>query len=427
MISIRNTIFTACLFTSILSFAAPPDSGKIIFKSKEITLAQADNITRTNISFSPCSIRKNEKVYLYFNAWISGYSGWIHSLGLEINGKLLGDLTSARKVRLLNRIGKMQITAGKTDWWDSKKRGKALLLLFGAKDKVDKRIIYPREEGTGYLLDITDMVNLNKKNTLTFINYLTTKVYKDNKKRSVMIDDLQIGYMSNKIVAKLRGESLGKQYGIKLNILDQPPKIDAIINKQEWAKAYTMKLQNTRIGKLKNSTTVYIAYNNENLYFALQCFEKDMNKLKTMFYHTEEHDNSIWQDDCVDIILAPYGNKKEFYHIIINAAGITYDAFNGNTAWESSMRKAVRKGKNFWITEVAIPLRSLGVDLQAGDIWEINVGRAEKPSSELSAINLSPGKFSQNLTPVQFGSPKNGISLTAINFNKSNKIKINNK
>jgi F5/8 type C domain/Carbohydrate family 9 binding domain-like len=424
MISIRNTIFTVCLFISALSFAAQPDNGKIVLKSpQKIILPQADNPTRTSISFSACHAQKNDAVYLYFNAWMPEYGGWTHQLGIEINGKRLGKLDSAKKVRLLNRIGKMQTSYGggkDFDWWN----GEKLLLFYGAKDKVDKRIIYPREEGTSYLLDISDMVNPNKKNTLTLINYLTTKMFKDKKKRVIAVDDLQIGYMSNKTLAKLRGENSGKPQTVKLNYLSRAPQIDGRIKKKEWINAYSTKLQNIRAEKLKNSTTVYIGYDNENLYFALQCFEKDMNKLKTLFTHTEEHDNSIWQDDCVDILLAPYGNKKDFYHIIINAAGISYDAFDGNTAWESSMRKAVRKNKISWTVELAVPIRSLGSNLQAGDIWNINVGREQKTSAELSSINPGPGNFSQNLIPVQFGIPENGISLTAINFKKSNKLKL---
>jgi cellulose/xylan binding protein with CBM9 domain/F5/8 type C domain-containing protein len=425
MISIRNTIFTACLFTAILSFAAQPDYGGIVLKSsKKIILPQADTPIRTSVSFPACPEKKGDAVYLYFNAWMPKYGGWLSILGIEINGKRLGKFNSVKKVRLLNRIGKMQTTLARRkyfDWWN----GEKLLLFFGAKDKVDKRIIYPRAEGTGYLLDITDIVNSDKKNNLTFINYLTTKVYKDNKKRVIAVDDLQIGYMSNKTVAKLRGENSGKKQTIKLNQLPNAPKIDAIIKKKEWINAYSTKLQNIRGGKLKNPATVYIGYDNENLYFALQCFEKDMNKLKTLFTHTEEHDNSIWQDDCVEVFLAPYGNKKDYYHVIINAAGITYDAFAGNTAWESSMRKAVRKDENSWTVECAIPLRSLDANLQAGDTWGINVGREEKPSAELSSINPGAGNFSKNLIPVQFGTPENGISLAAINFKKSSKLKLN--
>ena len=129
--------------------------------------------------------------------------------------------------------------------------------------------------------------------------------------------------------------------------------------------------------------------------------------------------------NCVEIFLAPYGNKKDCYHIIINAAGITYDAFAGNRLWGSMLRKAVRRNKDSWTVEAAIPLRSLGIVLQAGDIWQVNVGREEKPNSELSSMCPKPGSFSKNLVTGQFRIPANGVSLAAINFEKSSKLKLN--
>ena len=212
---------------------------------------------------------------------------------------------------------------------------------------------------------------------------------------------------------------------ILLNHLPKAPEIDADIEKQEWGNVYTAELQNICGGKLKNLTTVHIGYDKNNLYFAFKCFEKDMDKLKTLFTHTEEHDNNIYLDDCIEIFVAPYGNTEDYYHIIVNAAGVTYDAFAGNTIWESSLRKAVRKNKDSWTVEVAIPFYSFGANVPTGDIWMINVGREEKNSAELSSINPKPGNFSEHLIPVQFGTPENGISLTAVNFEKSNKLKLN--
>ena len=189
------------------SIATAPEHNNIVFRSSQaIILPQKAKLTLTSLKF-PQVKAKNKRVYLYINAWIEGSSsGWYPALGLEVNGIPVGKLNNKGKPHLINRATKMKTSyKGGRDfpWWVSSKNGPLLQLFFGGKNKVDKRVTHQREEGTGYLFDITELVNTISDNTLTFKNALTTKVYKDKNKRSVIIGDIKIGYLADDETAKL--------------------------------------------------------------------------------------------------------------------------------------------------------------------------------------------------------------------------------
>jgi hypothetical protein len=60
----------------------------------------------------------------------------------------------------------------------------------------------------------------------------------------------------------------------------------------------------------------------QNLYLSFVCHEEQMGKLKTL---STRRDESVWEDDCVEIFLDAKRSRKDYDHLVISAAGTRFD------------------------------------------------------------------------------------------------------
>ena len=222
-------------------------------------------------------------------------------------------------------------------------------------------------------------------------------------------------------------------FAIEIKYLESSPVIDGKLENNFWSHAGKSHFKNINGLVLKNKTKVFMAYNKTHLYIAFKCYERRMNKLKTIWNHPEERDNSIYSDDCVEVFLSPYAHQ-EFYHIIVNSAGVIYDSRNRekhtNILWDCNLKTAASKEENFWSVEIAIPLAEFGYFPKGGEVWQGNLCRSETPDKELSSLFPNKGKFCNYNTfgKLYFSSitdNKNSVICFADN-NKIN-LKLNNK
>ena len=85
--------------------------------------------------------------------------------------------------------------------------------------------------------------------------------------------------------------------------------------------------------------------------------------------------SSVWQDDNVEIMLNPSGDRDVFYHFFVNSAGSMSDMKQvahargkeaGDFGWNSNADVMVTHGDGFWTAELSIPLANLpGLDSQS--------------------------------------------------------------
>jgi hypothetical protein len=173
-----------------------------------------------------------------------------------------------------------------------------------------------------------------------------------------------------------------------------PPKIDGNLDEPAWKTAEAADMKEYSGGTVKNRTTVQLAYDADNLYVAFTCFESRMDRIKTTWNHFEERDNAVWGDDCVEMLFDPFGSGFNYYHIIINSAGVIADCRNDDWHWNAGVNQGIRKGKDRWIVEMAIPFTDLGYLPTGGEVWRGNLGRSKaKPFQEISAL-FPTGGFS---------------------------------
>ncbi len=189
------------------------------------------------------------------------------------------------------------------------------------------------------------------------------------------------------------------------------PAIDGQIEPDIWGDKPTLtNFSDDETAKpvAKNvQTLVWLLYDNEKLYIAAKMLEPQMNELSATI---TERDGTVWLDDDIELFIDP-ANKKdpaEYLHIAINPLGTVSDErgapdVSGDTAWDcKNCTVKAAKGKDFWVVEMAIPFKSLGVTKPvAGTHWGINFARDRKAGNaeKGSWANIGP----QWHQPDQFG------------------------
>ena len=151
--------------------------------------------------------------------------------------------------------------------------------------------------------------------------------------------------------------------------------IDGHLHDEIWKEAKSYQefstFQPSYGKKMSHETYVYLAYDEENLYFAFRCLNSNPDKiLGTM----TKRDN-MFSEDWVMVMLDSFNDKESCYEFAVNPYGIQGDLmFNGNGddsshdfIWES----AGHKTDEGYSVEIAIPLKS--IRYQPKDIVEMGI------------------------------------------------------
>ncbi|UCH36160.1 MAG: hypothetical protein JSV65_07355 [Armatimonadota bacterium] len=151
------------------------------------------------------------------------------------------------------------------------------------------------------------------------------------------------------------------------------------------------------------ATTARVTYDEENLYIALQCEEPEPGAMRIL--GEKRDDTGVWLGDSVDIFLSVGEGPTPFIHLILNAAGVKWDAYctegaedlGFNPEWES----AVAIGDSAWFAEVALPWSEMKVSAPApGDMRRAQLGRQRIPGREHSTWSKVFDRF---VAPRYFG------------------------
>ena len=76
----------------------------------------------------------------------------------------------------------------------------------------------------------------------------------------------------------------------------------------------------------------------------------------------EPDDPTLWEDDCVEVVLCPSGDPASYYHLIVNSKGSWSDERRvpgmrkGDMKWNSGLKVSVTEGADSWRAELEIPL-----------------------------------------------------------------------
>lgn len=176
-------------------------------------------------------------------------------------------------------------------------------------------------------------------------------------------------------------------------------KIDGKLDEKEWLAAdWTDSFSIIKTGANPLAQTYFaICYDENYLYIGIRAEEKNMKYVRDSI---KKHDGAIWDDDCVEILIAPTQKTQDMgFHFLINPSGFLHDEKRkddkGDSSWDSACNIGVRKNDSSWEVELAISLKNLG-GLDKKDIpWGINICRERYACDppELSSWSFTPKGF----------------------------------
>jgi hypothetical protein len=152
--------------------------------------------------------------------------------------------------------------------------------------------------------------------------------------------------------------------------------IDGNLSEDVWGKArpVTGFISLTTKEAPQEDTSIRVAYDKENLYFGVVAINKK--SWGPAIAKAKKHDGNVWEDDSVELQMAPPGNEGVFYHIMSNTNGVVYDAqVSGSDmgiAYTSNCEVKVKKLADRYIYEFKIPQKSLNCKVEPGQVWQMH-------------------------------------------------------
>jgi hypothetical protein len=254
------------------------------------------------------------------------------------------------------------------------------------------------------------------------------------KKRQLLIFLFVFMLLTLKVVNAVKVESAPDGRKIFPDRVNETIKIDGVLNEKVWKnKGISEEFTSFYpvFGEVKEQkTTVWLAYDSENIFFAFHCYDPEPQKIKSTITQRDR----IFRDDLVGIMLDAVGNKQTSYEFYVNADGIQADAVNSASSgtnvhpdfvWQSA-GKFTEQGYD---VEICIPLKSInyksGEEVQMRMLFVRQISRL---GTGISWPKIKPGQTDFNsMATAYYKNLKTGLKLEVLpNFTYSwNKTRAN--
>jgi uncharacterized lipoprotein YddW (UPF0748 family) len=151
--------------------------------------------------------------------------------------------------------------------------------------------------------------------------------------------------------------------------------VDGKLDEPAWQSAATADLTHTSDGpRAKVGAVVKLLRDATTLYIGFTCPEPNMAALTA---GVTDRDGAVYNDDSVEVFLAPNAVGLPYYHFVVGAGGGTWDDRTGDRAWNARWTSMVTRDASAWTVEIAIPFSSLNAS-PAGP-WRANFARNRRP------------------------------------------------
>ncbi|MGE5532363.1 MAG: carbohydrate-binding family 9-like protein, partial [Bacteroidota bacterium] len=169
-------------------------------------------------------------------------------------------------------------------------------------------------------------------------------------------------------------------------------------------------------------TRFRVLYDDDALLVQVECDEPNIDKIAAKY---KEHDQDVYQDDCIELFMDPAGEGRYYHHFVINTNGAWYDDYGADYGlvhaklWDAPIEVATKidqAGKN-WKAEVRIPFAALTLrdDVKKDWLWNVTRERYAGGANELSTWSPLKGNFH---APKLFGK-LTGVNVDFRRFNWS--------
>ncbi len=186
---------------------------------------------------------------------------------------------------------------------------------------------------------------------------------------------------------------------IKAVRIETPPKIDGKLDDVCWQNSATtgelLQFEPQRGEPASQPTTIYVAYDANNLYVAFECFKDDMNNLAA---NLTRRDSFFFSDDHVEVLIDTFLDGRNCYAFALNPLGTQTDrrlineGSNRRTgqsrigtaiSWDCDWQGKASEETDKWTAEFAIPFAELRFPKgQETMTWGINFWRNDEVPAE---------------------------------------------
>ena len=181
--------------------------------------------------------------------------------------------------------------------------------------------------------------------------------------------------------------------------LSSPPRLDGRLDDPAWAGAETHVLPAMLASETEVPTTVRVVYDDRSIYLGFECEEPLIDQVVA---RSVGRDGPVWNLDCAEIMLAPGGSRRRYYHwIIAPAENAVYDDRTGfrtlddqDDSWNGECEYAyvVDRPNKRWSLEVRIPFAAMDAEPpEPGSWWLANFGRERYAHKQ--GLHGGPGLF----------------------------------
>ncbi len=153
------------------------------------------------------------------------------------------------------------------------------------------------------------------------------------------------------------------------------PRIDGRLDDEAWKNAVSLPglYWSTGAAKADTTTEIKLAYDQEALYIS---YINDEPRIDRMHVSRQTSSALLEQDDTVQIFLNPGQSVQNYYYFVVNPANLRYERASYDKSWNQPWQSASRAFSHGWITEIAIPFRSMGARAPDGkSVWKGNFCR----------------------------------------------------
>ena len=168
-----------------------------------------------------------------------------------------------------------------------------------------------------------------------------------------------------------------------------PIKLDGILDEPAWnsveaVSQFYKKFPND-IGAPKKQTEVKYLFDDKNLYFAFKVYDSGTAIIKSL-----KRDIGHDGNDGVAIVLDPLNQKTNGFYFVVSALNVqsegqlTGDSEEGlSYSWDTKWFTMTKDYGNYWIAEIAIPLKSIRYNAENKN-WGVNFVRIDAKNFEYS-------------------------------------------
>jgi len=173
----------------------------------------------------------------------------------------------------------------------------------------------------------------------------------------------------------------GREKSVRIVRTSTPPVIDGKLDDEAWALATQVddfhEIQPTEYAPAGERTVVYVTYDSDAIYIAARLYDREPDEVTARILRQGEQ---VFGDDWFSVLLDPFNDKRSGYRFMTNPNGLRQEGIFQNVSeeqwdWEGIWDTASTLDEQGWVTEIAIPFKTLSFD-PANDTWGINFRRA---------------------------------------------------